>query len=108
MNTPIKISTSVPGKPRSKTYTAALVVKAERNTAPLKEASGNGAGTDHRQRDLPGLCANAACRVADPGHDEGIRHEPRGRDQRCHVDAPAVERIYDRGAGGRHNRVLMF
>jgi hypothetical protein len=40
MNRPTHTSSSVPGKPRISTYTAALVVKAERNTVPLHDASG--------------------------------------------------------------------
>jgi hypothetical protein len=40
MKTPIQISSSVPGKPRSSTYTAVFVVKADRKTVPLQEASG--------------------------------------------------------------------
>ncbi|EWS62757.1 hypothetical protein Y695_04015 [Hydrogenophaga sp. T4] len=40
MNRPTQISSSVPAKPRISTYTAVLVVKAERNTVPLQEASG--------------------------------------------------------------------
>ena len=40
MNSPTQISSSVPGNPRISTYTAALVVNADRNTVPLHDASG--------------------------------------------------------------------
>ena len=40
MKSPIQTSASVPGKPRMRMYTAALVVNAERNTMPLHDASG--------------------------------------------------------------------
>ena len=40
MKSPIQTSASVPGNPRMSTYTAALVVNAERNTMPLHDASG--------------------------------------------------------------------
>ncbi len=40
MNSPMGTRISVPGNMRMSTYTAALVVKADRNTVPLKDPSG--------------------------------------------------------------------
>ena len=65
--------------------------------------AGNGAGADHLQCDLSGLCADPFGRGADPRHDEGIRHEPRGRDEERHAGTSAFQGVCNGRATGRHD-----
>jgi hypothetical protein len=76
--------------------------------ADQDHGAGDGGGADHRQRDLPGLRADPAGGGADPRHDEGIRHEPGGRDPQRDADAPALEGIRHGRADGRHGSVPVF
>jgi hypothetical protein len=76
--------------------------------ADQDHGAGDGGGADHRQRDLPGLRADPAGGGADPRHDEGIRHEPGGRDPQRDADAPAVEGIRHGRADGRHGGLPVF
>ncbi len=60
------------------------------------------------QRDLSGLCADAAGRGADPRPDEGPQDGPRDGDPRGAAGTPAVEAVCHGGTDRRDNGVPVF
>jgi 3-hydroxybutyrate dehydrogenase len=69
------------------------------------ECAGQG---HHRQRHLPGLCADPAGRGADPRPDEDPRHGPRDGDPRGDAAAPALAPVRHGRTDRRHGGLPVF